>query len=167
MSLETRLATEADLPVIAVLAEVIWNEYYPAIITRGQIDYMLEKMYAPDRLREQMRQERHIFHLIEEGGTPVGYLSIQETDSSLREFFLHKFYILARSRGRGAGQFLFERVVAGLAKRGTGRIRLCVNRGNVKAVNFYFKMGFTIEKTVDTDIGSGFFMNDFVMGRKI
>ena len=39
----------------------------------------------------------------------------------------------------------------------------CVNRMNYKAVNFYFKSGFTIEKVADFDIGDGYFMNDFVM----
>jgi hypothetical protein len=34
---------------------------------------------------------------------------------------------------------------------------------NYKAINFYFKNGFTIEKVADFDIGDGYFMNDFVM----
>ena len=42
-------------------------------------------------------------------------------------------------------------------------LRLTVNRQNYKSINFYFKNGFVIEKTADFDIGSGYFMNDFVM----
>ena len=42
-------------------------------------------------------------------------------------------------------------------------IRLQVNRMNYKAINFYFKHGFVIEKVADFDIGDGYFMNDFVM----
>jgi ribosomal protein S18 acetylase RimI-like enzyme len=42
-------------------------------------------------------------------------------------------------------------------------IRLTVNRQNFKSINFYFKLGFKIEKVADFDIGNGYFMNDFVM----
>ncbi len=42
-------------------------------------------------------------------------------------------------------------------------VRLQVNRQNMKAINFYFKMGFVIEQVADFDIGDGYFMNDFVM----
>jgi ribosomal protein S18 acetylase RimI-like enzyme len=42
-------------------------------------------------------------------------------------------------------------------------IRLTVNRENYKAINFYFKLGFKIEKVADFDIGQGYVMNDFVM----
>jgi hypothetical protein len=34
---------------------------------------------------------------------------------------------------------------------------------NYKSVNFYFRLGFIIEKTTDIDIGDGYFMNDFIM----
>lgn len=163
MSHTTRLATVADIPVIASLAYVIWKEYYPAIITREQIDYMLERMYSESKLRKQMTSENHAFYVVEDRGAPVGYLSVQETDSGRRDYFLHKFYILAECRQKGMGRFLFERVLGEIAARGAGTIRLCVNRCNVKAVNFYFKTGFTIEKAIDLDIGGGFFMNDFVM----
>jgi hypothetical protein len=44
---------------------------------------------------------------------------------------------------------------------------LTVNRKNYKAINFYFKNGFTIKEIADFDIGNGFFMNDFIMIKKI
>jgi hypothetical protein len=42
-------------------------------------------------------------------------------------------------------------------------MRLTVNRQNYKSINFYFKIGFRIEKCADFPIGNGFVMNDFVM----
>jgi RimJ/RimL family protein N-acetyltransferase len=42
-------------------------------------------------------------------------------------------------------------------------IRLQVNRQNYQAINFYFKIGFVIDKVADFDIGDGYFMNDFIM----
>jgi ribosomal protein S18 acetylase RimI-like enzyme len=46
-------------------------------------------------------------------------------------------------------------------------MRLQVNRQNYTAINFYFKLGFTIERVADFDIGHGFFMNDFVMLKQL
>jgi ribosomal protein S18 acetylase RimI-like enzyme len=45
-------------------------------------------------------------------------------------------------------------------------LQLNVNRNN-KAIDFYKKHGFEIIREEDNDIGEGFFMNDFVMEKKI
>jgi ribosomal protein S18 acetylase RimI-like enzyme len=42
-------------------------------------------------------------------------------------------------------------------------VRLNVNRQNYKSINFYFKLGFKIEKVVDIDLDKGYQMNDFIM----
>ena len=49
-------AAEEHLPAIAELAGVIWHACYPGIITTGQIDYMLARMYALDTMREELDQ---------------------------------------------------------------------------------------------------------------
>lgn len=46
---------------------------------------------------------------------------------------------------------------------GIQTMKLTVNRRNIKAINFYFSRGFRIDHAADFDIGSGYFMNDFVM----
>jgi hypothetical protein len=45
-------------------------------------------------------------------------------------------------------------------------ITLQVNRRNIKAVNFYFKKGFIIDRAEDFDCGGGYTMDDFFMIRK-
>jgi ribosomal protein S18 acetylase RimI-like enzyme len=47
------------------------------------------------------------------------------------------------------------------------KIKLTVNRQNFKAINFYFKNGFTIESVEDFDIGESYLMNDFVMVKNV
>jgi RimJ/RimL family protein N-acetyltransferase len=64
-------------------------------------------------------------------------------------------------RGRGLGKIVFELLLARCP--GLRELRLTVNRQNYKSINFYFKIGFTIEKCVDIPIGEGFEMNDFQM----
>ena len=45
-------------------------------------------------------------------------------------------------------------------------LQLQVNRNN-KAKSFYEKIGFKVIEEADFDIGNGFFMNDYVMGKKL
>ena len=38
-----RCSTQAQLQEVAELAEVIWHEYFPFLLSKDQIDYMVEK----------------------------------------------------------------------------------------------------------------------------
>lgn len=77
------------------------------------------------------------------------------------QLFLNKLYIDTREQGRGLGQAIWQNVLLLLSD--LREMRLQVNRQNYKAINFYFKVGFVIERVADFDIGDGYFMNDFVM----
>ena len=159
MNLIFKPGTEKDIPVIAALAYKIWHEHYPAIITVEQIDFMLNNRYSSENIREQMNAGEKYF-LAESDGQPVAYASIELKDGY---YYLHKFYFDVSKHRGGIGQDFFNYL---LQQIDTSKpIRLQVNRQNYKAVNFYFKMGFTIERVGDFDIGGGYYMNDFVMVR--
>jgi len=153
-----RQATADDIELIASLAHRIWKAHYPDIITQEQIDYMLEAMYSRDSLLRQMKED-HAFTLAYEGADAIGFLSVSKKQE--RDYFIHKFYIDSSRQKRGIGKALFTHVLSLLNQ--PKRIELTVNRMNYKAINFYFKLGFAIERCEDFDIGSGYFMNDFVM----
>ena len=161
MSIVFKKATEKNIPVIALLADKIWNEHYISIITKGQIDYMLGEMYSPESLLKQMN-EGHQFTIVYTNETPVGYISLSTKDG--KNYFLNKFYIDITEHRKGIGSLLFEHVLKQLPADCI--IELAVNRENYKAINFYFKLGFIIKQTIDLDIGSGFYMNDFLMIRR-
>ena len=44
---------------------------------------------------------------------------------------------------------------------------LNVNKGNVRAIAFYQKRGFGVIKSVVLDVGGGFVMDDYVMGKEL
>lgn len=152
-------ATLEDLDKIIVLAHKIWNDHYPEIIGQEQVDYMLKKMYDAESLKQQM-QSKDLFFLAypNENEQPIAFISIKEVESGT--FFINKFYVDTQTQRSGVGKQLFEFI---LKEFNPEVIRLQVNRMNYKAVNFYFKNGFVIEKVADFDIGDGYFMNDFVM----
>ena len=161
-SLTFRLATIDDAPLIQNLAEKIWRVHYPDIISHEQIDYMLELMYSKNSIELQLASIQQ-YTLIFCGDELVGYYSISELEAG--EFYLHKFYLQVAQHRKGIGSRSFQQLLSTIGSN-YGSIRLQVNRRNYKAVNFYFKLGFQIEKTAEFDIGQGYTMDDFVMVKR-
>jgi ribosomal protein S18 acetylase RimI-like enzyme len=161
MELVFKTASPDHVPVIAQLADKIWRIHYPSIINIEQIEYMLNKMYSSEALLKQMELGQ-VFTLVYLNDEPVGYVSISSNDN--KNYLLHKFYILVNEHKKGIGTELFNYILNKM--KGAETIELTVNRQNYKAINFYFKNGFTIKETADFDIGNGYFMNDFVMIKK-
>ncbi len=156
--LRLQLATIADIPTIAVLAEQIWQQHYVPIIGEEQVRYMLERMYNAESLSEQMQKKKHLFYLVFLEDRPSGFISITEVKPG--EWFLNKFYILQSEAAKGLGTAVFREV---LRMHPATKMELTVNRQNFKAINFYFKNDFKIREVADFDIGGGYQMNDFVM----
>jgi len=153
-------ATEKDIATIELLAHKIWHQHYPGIITVEQINFMLSTRYSAKVITEQMLAGEKFF-IACLNGEAVAYASVELKDGY---YYLHKFYVDVARHRHGLGQQFFDYLLGQIDK--SKPIRLQVNRQNYKAINFYFKMGFTIEKVGDFDIGGGFYMNDFVMKRE-
>ena len=67
-----RKATIDDRSLIHDLASRIWENTYGKILSKEQLDYMFDMMYAPDNILKQM--ESSIFYYI--GGRYAGRLFI-------------------------------------------------------------------------------------------
>lgn len=156
------VASVDDIKTIYKLAETIWMEHYPSIIGEEQTLYMLDKMYNAEALTKQM-QEGNQFFIWKENDVPIGFASIDYKNHL--HGFLSKFYLDKNYRGQGIAQRFLEFLEQEFLKNTKQEIQLTVNRQNIGAINFYFKAGFKILRCADFDIGNGYFMNDFVMGK--
>jgi GNAT superfamily N-acetyltransferase len=159
-------ATEADLSGIAGLAGVIWRACYPGIISHAQIDYMLARMYSPDVLRDEIRSQGIRYDLLLVEGELSGFASYGPT-GELGVMKLHKLYLLPAMHGRGLGSRLLQHVELEVRAGGARRLVLSVNRRNARAIQAYQSNGFAIAKSVVTDIGGGFVMDDYVMAKDL
>ncbi|MFI5185338.1 MAG: GNAT family N-acetyltransferase [Chitinophagales bacterium] len=155
-------ATKADIPLIRKLCLKVWPQTYAPILSQEKIDYMLELMYSPASLQEQMSGGSQ-FIFIYDDEEPVGFAAYFEQTSSV--YKLDKIYILPSQQGKGTGRFVIDHIVNEIKQKGAAALRLQVNRNN-KAKNFYEKIGFVVIDYQDIDIGNGFFMNDYVMEKK-
>ena len=164
--LSIRKATTDDCLLIRNLASQIWEPTYGSILSREQLDYMFEMMYAPESILNQMNELHHEFFIIYKDGEPSGYLSIETVEKDLYEF--QKIYSLPSLHGSGIGRFIIEQGVAYLKTIHPGpfTVELNVNREN-PAVGFYKHMGFHEHATRDFHIGNGYYMNDYIMRMEV
>jgi len=159
MQVSLHKAQESDFTLIAELANVIWHNHYVPIVGEDQVNYMLANIYSKKSLTEQTLDKKHVFYLIQEKNKTIGFVSISSENTS--DFWIHKFYILQENQNTGIGSKVFYELTKQM--NNPKNIRLTVNRQNYKSINFYFKLGFKIEKVADFDIGNNYFMNDFIM----
>lgn len=162
--LTVRDATTADIPIIQRLTSVIWPATYSSILSREQIEYMLEMMYSDVSLRKQMDELHHRFILCYAGEDAVGFASYSHLGENI--YKLHKIYVLPDHQRQGIGRRMLDVVLEDVARRGGVALDLNVNRQN-PARFFYEKLGFEILREEDIDIGHGFWMNDYVMRKTL
>jgi GNAT superfamily N-acetyltransferase len=164
--LTCRLISSEELEVVRQLAHEIWHSAYPGIISEAQIRYMLERMYAPDELRQEMVVRGVKYALLESAGIPCGYMAWELVPND-RSFFLHKLYVKPALHGRGAGAASLQWLEQQASKENITCIRLRVNRNNHRAIRAYLRAGFTFGHDLCSDIGGGFKMDDHVMVKKL
>ena len=146
-----RKATIDDRSLIHDLASRIWENTYGKILSKEQLDYMFDMMYAPDNILKQMEELHHQYFIILADDMPAGYLSIEKTGENTYNF-----------------QKIIEQGINYLKEVHTGpfTIELYVNRYN-PAIGFYRHMGLREIGTRDHHIGNGYFMNDYIMGMEV
>ena len=156
-----RTLTPADIPELAALAAVIWRVTYPDTLTQAQIEQAIALGYSHEALTQAMQGDKTIYGAFV-SDVLTGFIAI-EARSNNADLFIHKLYVHPGAQGSGLGGMLIEHVQNLHSPR---VMRLNTNRKNVRAINFYFRQGFVIEKLDPHDSGVGFFADDFLFVRK-
>jgi GNAT superfamily N-acetyltransferase len=160
----TRLA-ESDTDLLITLAYRIWHAHYPGIITPEQIDYMLERGYTRQVIRDEISNQSVIWLAIKTGGTMIGFASLGPYAPNAMK--LHKLYLLPEYHGAGVGARALAEVEQIARDSAATALVLNVNRHNTKAIRAYQRAGWHVAETVVVDIGNGFVMDDFVMTKQL
>lgn len=156
-----------DFEMIRRIAFETWPIAYGNIITHEQLNYMLEKIYDINSLQHQQENLGHRFILaVDEKNSAIGFASFSTYENQHNHHRLHKLYVLPNQQQKGIGRLLLEAIYTEIRKNGAGSIELNVNRFN-DALAFYQKLGFEILREEDIDIGEGFFMNDYILFKKV
>lgn len=154
-------ATKEQANIVSMLAREIWNEHFVDIIGQDQVDYMLGKFQNPEVIQSQITSG-YEYYLAFTRGKPMGYLCLIPHEP-IGKMMVSKIYVKNKTRGAGLGSELLEFAKQRSIELSLGAVWLTVNRGNHQAIEWYKKKGFTITGQVKTDIGNGFYMDDYVM----
>jgi diamine N-acetyltransferase len=159
-----RPATPDDCIVIQTLAHEIWSEAYASILSPAQLSYMLEAFYTLEALQRQMEAGQQ-FLILEDDNVAQGFAAYQ-LDYTPGVTQLHKLYVRTTQHHKGWGNSFLETIEQRAVKAEQHTLRLNVNRFN-NAQFFYQKKGFQIVETIDIPIGEGYWMEDFIMEKKL
>lgn len=159
--------TSDDRAALARLADEIWHEYWPALIGEAQTDYMVERFQSLAAIERDMAEHAYEYWFLrEDGGHAVGYTG-GHVEAETNRFFISKIYLRAEERGRGFASQTVRFYEDLCRERGLSAMYLTVNKHNDLAIRAYRAKGFETVDSVETDIGDGFVMDDYIMEKKV
>ncbi|MBQ8974116.1 MAG: GNAT family N-acetyltransferase [Oscillospiraceae bacterium] len=142
---------------LSATATAIVREYYDPLLGVEQNSYMLNKFQSVNAITEQL-EHGYIYYLVKDEDKPVGFMAFYPNGESM---YLSKLYLDKSSRGKGIGRQMLELDVAQARQAGLSSVTLNVNKYN-STVKIYETMGFRRIRAEKNDIGSGYYMDDFV-----
>lgn len=154
-------ANKEDAELIQQLAHSIWYPTYQEILSKKQIDFMLERMYSVEAIQASMVL-KSTFYLLFDDDEAVGFIGIEPKEDLLR---IEKIYLLPSTQGKGFGKLLIDFAAEEGRKHGLSELELNVNRSN-NAYHFYLKQGFRVVEEVDIPYYE-FILDDYIMRKKI
>lgn len=162
-----RKATPSDIPLIREMARKTFPATYSEILSREQTDYMMEWMYSPESLRDQMERQGHVYYIACEDNEP-GRLCLRPATGIPGCSICKKSTCCPpfRNAGWGASCSSTRSPLSGNSLGGPCTMELNVNRDN-PALGFYEHMGMKKVRQGDFPIGNGYYMNDYIMALRI
>jgi ribosomal protein S18 acetylase RimI-like enzyme len=159
-------ATLGDIKQIQNIVHITWPITYGEILSKEQLDYMLDLFYSDEALTEQYNKREQLFYMIYEGETNIGFIGIEHNYNGEALTKIHKIYLLPETQGKGIGKKVIDEIGKLASENDSTALLLNVNRFN-SALGFYKKIGFEVIDEVNIDIGKGYLMEDYVMKKKI
>jgi ribosomal protein S18 acetylase RimI-like enzyme len=159
-------ARSSDFKSIQEIAHKTWPETYGAILSKVQLDYMLNAFYSEEALRNNVEIKGHHFLLAKENEVVLGFAAYEHKHQDNSRTRIHKIYILPQTQGKGIGKGLIEYIEKLALENHSAALSLNVNRLN-KALFFYHKIGFEIIAEENIEIGHGYLMEDYVMEKQL
>lgn len=145
---------------VAKLAGEIYHEHYMGIISKEQIDYMVEHYQSVDAIKQQIHNEGFDYFILNNDEASVGYFAIKMEADRL---FISKFYILKEYRKKGYARQAYE-FLKGLSEAmDLKHIYLYTHKKNEDSIAVYEKLGLQKVESLVNDFGDGYVMDDYKM----
>lgn len=155
-----------DVDQAQLVHDLVHQIYYPTycdILTKDQIEFMLEKSYTVPALQQAIQIDQDFYVLQDMEGVNLGFMAVKSAPQDILR--IEKLYLLPKAQGLGAGRYLISYASSLASEAGKSILELNVNRGN-KAYHFYLKQGFKVTQEVDIPY-FGYVLDDYVMQKTV
>lgn len=155
--IEIKQATITNYETLALLGRVTYSESHGAYIDNIKDLFTYNnKAFSIDKIKENLNDNKNIYHVIYVDGLPVGYTKIVlnenfKTLPNEKNCRLERIYVLSEFIPMKLGKLLLDNAIKTVKKLNYNNLWLSVYIKNYRAIGFYTKNGFT-------DIGSLNFM---------
>lgn len=172
------VTTAEQQKTLAKLAKEIWQEYWPSRIGQAQTDYMVQNFQSLEAIKRDMAENdyEYWFCTVEESASNSPYASRSgrrivgftggHVEPDTNRFFISKIYLLATERGKHYASQVISFYQKLCQSRGLKAMYLTVNKYNELGIRCYRSKGFETIDSVETDIGEGFVMDDYIMEKQ-
>jgi len=150
---------KTEIPILQKLAFEIWHTTYSTIISKEQVEFMLEKMYNKELIKEQL-EENDFWYFIQYKKENIGFVHFFPKENKM---YLSKIYLKNEFHSKGIGKNTLDFVIENAKNLGFSKVYLRVNKQNKKAIQSYTKKGFKIIKEDILEIGNGYVMDDYIL----
>ncbi|KQO22794.1 acetyltransferase [Flavobacterium sp. Leaf82] len=154
-----------DIKLIQEIAHATWPITYGEILSKEQLEYMLDLIYSDEALTNQYNKKEQLFYLISENEINLGFIGIEHQYKGEAITKIHKIYLMPETQGKGIGKKVIDEIQKLAIDNNSKALLLNVNRFN-SAFGFYKKIGFEVAEEVNIEIGNGYLMEDYVMEKK-
>lgn len=151
---------DQDIQELAACAKDIWNEFFVSIISQEQINYMVDKFQSYPALKKAIEEEGYLYYLAYDEGRLVGFCGVRKDEERL---FLSKLYVRKEMRGKKLSSLLLSKAIDYARQQQLKAIYLTCNKFNTNSIEVYKHKNFHIIDAVQTDIGKGFIMDDYIL----
>ncbi|KFF75118.1 hypothetical protein HX13_07785 [Chryseobacterium sp. P1-3] len=144
-----RTATTEDAPQIALLGRVTFTETFSEYFRDPQdLFHYFEKTFNVAKIRNSIENANNKFWIAHWNDLPIGYAKLKVHSPS--PFIdvstvsqLQKIYVLKEFLDKRAGKILMEKLMSSFNDSAQTHIWLSVLNSNERAINFYYKNGFS------------------------
>lgn len=158
--------TDEQLMDLEKFATDIWLDYWPALIGEGQTQYMINMFHSFDAMKRDIDEHAYEYWFVEDAnGNTVGYTG-GHVEPETNRFFISKIYLLKEERGKHYASQILNFYENLCKDRDLEAMYLTVNKHNELGIRSYLGRGFETIDEVETDIGEGYIMDDFIMEKR-
>lgn len=158
---EIQQLSKPDMYIVHDLAHRIWPDTYGNIISKSQLEYMLDWMYDIHTLEKKV-ETGILYYSIKHEGVTCGFIGMEPNFPDAGFLRIHNLYVLPGMQGKGLGRDLINQAIDVAFDLDLHTLHLNVNRYN-KAKEFYEHVGFKQIGEEDIEIGKGYLMEDYIM----